>query len=198
MADIDPTTPLTRDPSEAEMEARIARFSKLVPYKETMNTAHGIPAEAMRMMSTEKVFPVMSPHDWTGRSSIAPVKGAPGLTISIAETPPGDNPGLHIHTKATENFFCLKGRFRIEWGPNAEYSTILEENDFISVPPGIYRNFVNLTDDTARLLAIIQTPPGDTEDEVVMPPSVRRELAETYGDETLAKMNELGFRFAAE
>ena len=72
MADIDPQ----RDPNPTveQMEARVARFDKLVPYKETMNTAHGIPVEAMRMMSTEKVFPVMSPKEWTGRSSVAPVK----------------------------------------------------------------------------------------------------------------------------
>jgi uncharacterized RmlC-like cupin family protein len=187
-----------KDPTPEEMNGRIGRFRDLQPYRSQLDDTRGIPAAAIQRVSASNVYPVMSPEGWTGRNAIAPVKGAPGLTISIAETPPGDNPGLHIHTKATENFFCLKGRFRIEWGPNAEYSTILEENDFISVPPGIYRNFVNLTDDTARLLAIIQTPPGDTEDEVVMPPSVRRELAETYGDETLAKMNELGFRFAAE
>jgi uncharacterized RmlC-like cupin family protein len=187
-----------KDPTVEEMNARIGRFKALKPYRSQLDDTRGIPAAAIQRVSASNVYPLMSPHGWTGRNAIAPVKGEPGLTLSIAEAPPGDNPGLHIHTKATENFFCLKGRFRIEWGPNAEYSTILEENDFISVPPGIYRNFVNLSDETGRLLAIIQTPPGDTEDEVVMPPAVRRELAETYGEETLAKMNELGFRFAAE
>jgi uncharacterized RmlC-like cupin family protein len=187
-----------KDPTTAEMNARIGRFKDLKPYRSQLDDTRGIPAAAIQRVSASNVYPVMSPEGWTGRNAIAPVKGAPGLTVSIAECPPGDNPGLHIHTKATENFFCLNGRFRIEWGANAEHSTILEQNDFISVPPGIYRNFVNLSDETARLLAIIQAPPGDTEDEVVMPPSVRQELLDTYGAETLEKMNELGFRFAAE
>jgi len=186
------------DPTNEEMNARIGRFKELKPYRSQLDDTRGIPAAAIQRVSASNVYPVMSPKGWTGRNAIAPVKGEPGLTVSIAECPPGDNPGLHIHTKATENFFCLNGRFRIEWGANAEYHTILEQNDFISVPPGVYRNFVNLTDETSRLLAIIQTPPGDTEDEVVMPPSVRRELLETYGEETLQKMGELGFRFAAE
>ncbi len=187
-----------KDPTEAEMKERTARFSALKPYKSQLDDTRGIPAEAIQRVSANNVYPVMSPKGWTGRNAIAPVKGEPGMTVSIAECPPGDNPGLHIHTKATENFFCLNGRFRIEWGPDGEHHTILEQNDFISVPPGIYRNFVNLTDGTARLLAIIQTPQGDAEDEVVMPPSVRAELLEKFGAETLEKMGEIGMRFATE
>ncbi|MEK9707494.1 MAG: hypothetical protein VW618_06720, partial [Alphaproteobacteria bacterium] len=72
-------------------EPQIVRFSDLVPYKDTMNSAHGIPPEAMQMMSSDKVFPVMSPKEWQGRSKIAPIKGAPGLTVTIAECPPGDS-----------------------------------------------------------------------------------------------------------
>ena len=36
-------------------EPQLVRFSELVPYKDTMNDAHGIPAEAMQMMSSDKV-----------------------------------------------------------------------------------------------------------------------------------------------
>ena len=46
-----------------EMESRIARFADMVPYKDTMNAAHDIPPEAMQMMSSDKVFPLMCPAD---------------------------------------------------------------------------------------------------------------------------------------
>ncbi|CAN0442244.1 unnamed protein product [Discosporangium mesarthrocarpum] len=197
MADIDPATPQTRDPSETEMEARTARFAKLVPYKETMNAEHGIPVEAMRMMSTEKVFPVMSPRDWAGRASIAPVKGAPGLIVTLAEAPPGDHPGLHNHTGSTENFFCLCGRFEISWGENGEHSTVIEPNDFISVPPGIYRDFTNVSDETGRLLVMIQPATGDANDEVIHSPARRPEIIERFGQETLEKMAAIGIKFGA-
>src|SRR5690606_37997415 len=69
----------------AQMRQRLARFSELKPYKETLNEAHGIPPDAMQTMSSERVFPIMAPEGWTGRNKIAPVKGAPGLTITLAE-----------------------------------------------------------------------------------------------------------------
>ena len=185
-------------PQEFDMTKRIARFRELKPYKSQMKDSRGIPAAAMERISAKNVYPVMSPEGWTGRNAIAPVKGEPGITISIAECPPGDNPGLHIHTRTTENFFCLNGRFRLEWGPNAEHHTILEQNDFMSVPAGVYRNFVNLSDETARLLVVIQTQAGDTEDEVLQPPGLRAEMLEQFGAEALEKMGEIGVRFAAE
>lgn len=186
------------DPQPQEMNQRIARFKELKPYKSQMNDTRGIPPEAMERISAKNVYPVMSPQGWTGRNAIAPVKGEPGITVSIAECPPGDNPGLHIHTRATENFFCLNGRFRLEWGADGEHHVILEQNDFMSVPAGVYRNFVNLSDEVARLLVVIQTPAGDTEDEVLQPPALRAEMLEKFGAETLEKMGEIGVRFAAE
>ena len=89
-----PAPKTAADPTPEEMEKRVARFDDLVPYKDTMNATHGIDPEAMQMMSSDKVFPVMSPEGWAGRSKVAPVKGAPGLTVTIAECPPGDSSGL--------------------------------------------------------------------------------------------------------
>ena len=78
------------------------------PIKDSMKDANGIPQEAMLMMSPDKVMPIMSPAGWEGRGKVAPVKGAPGLTIALAECPPGDSAGLHKHTASVENFFCLQ------------------------------------------------------------------------------------------
>jgi quercetin dioxygenase-like cupin family protein len=131
-------------PSTDDMQKRVARFADLVPYKDTMNDVHGIPPEAMQMMSSDKVYPVMSPEGWEGRSKVAPVKGAAGLTVTIAECPPGDSSGLHKHTATVENFFCIQGTFDITWGDEGENSVRLEPMDFISVPAGIYREFTNV------------------------------------------------------
>ena len=193
MADIEPT----RNPTEAEMEARAARFADLVPYKKTMNDTHGIPVEAMRMMSTDNVYPIMSPAVWSGRNSVAPVKGAAGLTVSMAECPPGDHPGLHNHTGSVENFFCLSGTFEILWGENGEHRIVIEPYDFISVPPGIYRDFRNISDELGRLLVMIQPASGDLADEVVHSPARRPEIIERFGSETLEKMAAIGIKFGA-
>lgn len=183
------------DISPEQMQRRLARFRELKPYKQTMNEAHGIPPQAMEMMSSDKVYPIMSPEGWTGRSSVAPVKGAAGLTITLAECPPGDHAGLHKHTDSVENFFCIEGRFEIVWGKNGEHRVELGPLDFISIPQGVYRDFRNVGTELGRLLVAIQTPPGDTKDTVVHAPETGREIARRFGKQTLDAMAAIGVRF---
>lgn len=183
--------------SAEQMSHRTARFSELKPYKQTQNDAAGIPPGAMEMVSAKSVYPVMSPEGWAGRNSIAPVKGAPGITISLAESPPGDNPGLHAHEKAVENFFCVRGRFEITWGDEGENSIILEPLDFVSVPPGISRNFTNISDEMGYLFVVIQPPEGDEFDKVAFSPSLGEDIAKQFGAATVAQMNGIGFNFDA-
>lgn len=178
-----------------QMALRVARFGDLRPYKDTMNDAYGIPPEAMRMMSPDRVYPIMSPEGWTGRSKIAPVKGAPGLTVTLAECPPGDHAGLHKHTDSVENFFCVEGRFEITWGRNGEHRIELSPLDFVSIPAGVYRDFRNIGDVMGRLFVAIQTPPGDTKDVVVHSAAVGDEIAQRFGQETRDAMADIGVRF---
>ena len=187
----------TIDVSPEEMERRTARFSELKPYKKTQNDSKGIPPAAMEMVSARSVFPVMSPEDWAGRNAMAAVQGAPGLTVSLAECPPGDNPGLHVHESTVENFICVRGRFEIAWGDDGEHSTVLEPLDFVSVPPGVCRNFTNISDETGYLYVVIQAAQGDAFDRVAFAPSLGAEIAEQFGGDTVTRMNEIGFNFDA-
>ena len=186
----------TVDLKTTDMSSRIARFKDLKPYKQSIMEGTGIPAEAVEIVSAKSVYPIMSPEGWEGRSKVAPVKGMNGLTVTIAECPPGNNPGLHSHSHTVENFFCLNGKFRISWGENGENSTELEPLDFISVPAGVYRDFNNISDETARLLVMIQSVEGDVKDEVVYHPHVGQEIIEKLGEETLVALDKVGFRMA--
>ena len=179
-----------------DMAKRIARFKDLKPYKQSIMENTGIPLEAVEMVSAKSVYPVMSPKGWKGRSAVAAVKGKDGLTVTIAECPPGNNPGLHNHSHTVENFFCLNGRFRFSWGENGEHSEELGPLDFISIPAGVYRDFNNISDETARLLVMIQTPEGDLRDEVVFHPHVGRDIADTFGEKVVKALDKVGFRFA--
>ena len=184
------------DISPEDMTKRIARFKDLKPYKESIMESTGVPAEAIGFVSPKAVYPIMSPEGWTGRSAVAPIKGRDGLTVVIAECLPGDKPGLHSHAKTVENFLCLNGRFRISWGEDGENSTELEPLDFISVPSGVYRDFENISDETARLLVTIQIPEGDPRDEVVFHPHVGKAIADKFGEKTVDAMGSVGFKFA--
>ena len=178
-----------------DMQKRVARFADLVPYKDTMNAAHGIAPEAMQLMSSDKVFPVMSPEGWAGRSKIAPIKGAPGLTVTIAECPPGDSSGLHKHTDTVENFFCVEGEIEILWGSKGENSITLGPLDFVSVPAGVYREFRNNGTEMGRLFVAIQTPPDEKKDTVIHAAAAGEEVERRFGRETRDAMADIGIKF---
>ena len=104
-----------------QMESRTARFNKLESYQKQNFDKHNIPPGAVEKVTARKVFPVMAPADYQGRSAGAPVKGPRGLIVSIAECEPHNGPGLHRHLNTVENFFCLSGRFEISWGDEGEH-----------------------------------------------------------------------------
>ena len=119
----------TKSPRPEEMEARVARFRKLQTYQRQNFEAHGIPPGAVEKITARRVYPVMAPPDYQGRSVGAPVKGPRGLIVSIAECEPGNGPGLHRHHNTVENFFCLSGQFEIAWGDAGEHRLVLDPLD---------------------------------------------------------------------
>ena len=184
----------TIDVSPEEMNKRVARFADHVPYG---RQHEGIDPAVFEQLTARRVLSIMAPHNYTGRSAAAPIKSLPGTVVSIAETPPGNAPALHAHETAIENFFIINGRFRIIWGDEGQHSLELGPLDFISIPPGVNRTFLNITDETARLLAIIQPLGGDQEDRVAFASSVAPKVASEFGEQTLEALKAIGFHFDA-
>jgi mannose-6-phosphate isomerase-like protein (cupin superfamily) len=172
-------TPQTLTP--AEMERRTARFSKLESYQRQNLSTHGIPSGAIEKITARRVYPVMAPADYEGRSAGAPVNWPRGLIVSIAECEPGNGPGLHRHLNTVENFFCLSGRFEIAWGEQGEHSLVLEPLDMVSIPRGQNRRFRNVSNELGRLLVMI-VPESDTQsDPISYAPSLAKEIESEYG-----------------
>jgi uncharacterized RmlC-like cupin family protein len=187
------TTTITPD----EMERRTVRFRKLDSYQAQHGAAAAIPTAAFEQIAAHRVYPIMVPADYAGRSVQAPLKGAPGLALTIAECPPGNGAGLHAHEQSVENFFCLSGRFEIAWGDHGEHKTVLEPMDMVSIPPGICRSFKNLASETGRLLVMIQILTAEQADRVHFTPSVGDDLARQFGGETVDALRQIGFLFDA-
>jgi len=180
------------------MEARVARFNKLQTYQTQNFDAHGIPPGAVEKITALRVYPVMAPADYQGRSAGAPVKGPRGLIVSIAECEPGNGPGLHRHLNTVENFMCLSGRFEIAWGDNGEHALVLEPLDMISVPRGENRSFRNVSDETGRLLVMIVPETTEQADPIAYAPSLAREIESQYGKAALQGLAKIGFKFEEE
>ena len=185
----------TQTLSPEMMEARVARFKKLQSYQTQNQATQGIPSGAMEKITARRVFPIMAPADYQGRSAGAPVKGPRGLILTIAECEAGNGPGLHRHLNTVENFFCLSGRFEIAWGDNGEHSLILEPFDMISVPRGENRSFRNVSNETGRLLVMIVPETDQQVDPVLFAPALAREIETEYGKAALEGMQKIGFKF---
>jgi quercetin dioxygenase-like cupin family protein len=185
----------TKSPRPEEMEARVARFSKLQTYQRQNFEIHGIPPGAVEKITARRVYPVMAPPDYQGRSVGAPVKGPRGLIVSIAECEPGNGPGLHRHHNTVENFFCLSGQFEIAWGDAGEHRLVLDPLDMISVPRGENRSFRNISNELGRLLVMIVPETGEQVDPVSFAPSMAAEIEHEYGRTALEGLQKIGFKF---
>ena len=185
--------------SPEQMTQRVARFADLRSYHHQQAEANAIPVEVMEQIAAHRVYPLMVPATYTGRSAQAPIKGAPGLVLSIAECPPGDGPAMHIHEQTIENFLCLSGRFEIAWGDaGEEQRVVLGPLDFISVPPGVPRKFTNVSaTETGRLFVMIQVPSDLQGDRIAYPPALRDEIARKHGARTVDALDRIGIRFDA-
>ena len=180
-----------------EMNRRTVRFKALESYQHQHQQLAGIPAAVLEKIAAHRVYPMMVPANYAGRSALAPLKGADGLALTIAECPPGDGPALHCHERTIENFLCLNGRFKISWGDRGEHSLVLEPLDLCSVPPGVSRCFTNISEETARLLVMIQIPTAEQTDRIAYAAQTGIEIAEQYGKDTVEALEKIGIRFDA-
>jgi uncharacterized RmlC-like cupin family protein len=188
----------TKSLSPEAMQARVARFDKLQTYQTQNLAAQGIPPGAMEKITARKVYPVMAPADYQGRSAGAPVKGPRGLIVTIAECEPGNGPGLHRHLNTVENFMCLCGRFEIAWGDRGEHTLVLEPLDMISVPRGENRSFRNVSNETGRLLVMIVPETDEQADPISYDLSLAKEIENEYGKGALEGLQKVGFKFEDE
>ena len=181
-----------------QMEKRTARFKNLHTYQRQNFEAHNIPPGAVEKVTARKVYPVMAPADYQGRSASAPVKGPRGLIVSIAECEPGNGPGLHRHHNTVENFLCLSGRFEISWGDEGEHKLVLEPLDMVSVPRGENRKFFNISNELGRLLVMIVPETDEQVDPISYDLSLAKEIESEFGKQALEGLQLIGFRFEKE
>lgn len=187
---------LSRKVSVEEMARRSAKFKDLKSYQ-AQQEVNGIPSAVLEKIAARRVYPLMVPEGYTGRSAMAPIKGAAGLSLTITESPPGDGAALHMHEETIENFFCLSGKFDIIWGDKGEHSLTLEPHDFCSVPPGVVRGFKNISNETGRLLVMIQIQTEEQSDRIAFVPELKDDIANTYGQKTLDALHGIGIKFDA-
>ena len=154
----------TIDISPSEMARRVARYAELDPLEVQKNT--NLPQEAADIVWARKLLSVvgLEKDADTPINSAAPIKGAAGITITLAQCPPGTGPSLHAHQQTFETFTVMKGRFEVYWNDTGENRLELGLYDTISVPPGVCRGFTNISDEEGLLQVIISGGVHDMND----------------------------------
>ena len=150
--------------SPSEMARRVARYTELDPLEVQKNT--NLPQEAADIVWARKLLSVVGLEKDvnTPINSAAPIKGAAGITITLAQCPPGTGPSLHAHQQTFETFTVMKGRFEVYWNDTGENSLELDIYDTISIPPGVCRGFTNISDEEGLLQVIISGGVHDMND----------------------------------
>jgi quercetin dioxygenase-like cupin family protein len=178
--------------SEKEMAARISRFRSLKPLP---TQDESIPLAARDVVYARKLLSVIGLEEATPINANAPIRGAAGMTMTLALCPPGQGPGLHSHVQTYETFTVLKGRFEVSWNDDGAQRVVLEPFDTISVPPGVCRAFRNVGDAEGILQVIITGGVHDMNDIAFTKEAKSRIEAVRPG--LTAEFEKAGFRFTS-
>jgi len=172
------------------MKGRVARFKELKPLPIQQSD---IPQAARDVIYSRKLLSVIGLEKETPINADAPIRGAAGLTMTLAVCPPGQGPGLHNHVQTYETFTVLKGRFEVTWGERGEERVVLDRFDTISVPPGVCRAFRNIGDEEGILQVLITGGVHDMAD-IAFTENARRQI-EAVGRGLSKEFEKVGFRF---
>ncbi|MBL8343945.1 MAG: cupin domain-containing protein [Rubrivivax sp.] len=133
------TAPITdANPSLEEMEARVARFHRLVPTGDYVDA----------------LIPGCERTTWRvlGHPPEAPL-AADQFHMNLVRCAPGKAAPLHNHL-TQEVFVALTGEWEVFWGPEGARALRLAPYDVVSVPPGVSRGFRNVGPGEALLMGI--------------------------------------------
>ena len=141
----------TREASRAEVEKRVARFKKLVfpPERYPDSKLPGHERRNYLVIGSGLVV-----EGGTDPLSAIPINE--GFTLSYVEAKPGNGPKLHNHD-TNETFIAIKGRWRVIWGTKADQHVDLDPLDVCSMPPGVPRRFINISEGAKEEMGLLMT-----------------------------------------
>jgi quercetin dioxygenase-like cupin family protein len=92
----------------------------------------------------------------TGVAADANTIPAENFTFSTMVIPAGHEGPSHLHVDVEEVFFVIRGKLKLVLEKDGErYETILSDRDVVSVPPGVYREEINVGDEDALMCVML-------------------------------------------
>ena len=95
----------------------------------------------------------------TGVVSDSNTVPAAHFTFSTMVIPAGHEGPSHIHYDVEEVFFVMRGVMKVVCEKDGQrWESVLRERDLISVPPGVYREEINIGDEDALMCVMLGSP----------------------------------------
>ena len=92
----------------------------------------------------------------TGVAVDANVIPSEHFTFSTMIIPAGHEGPPHLHIDVEEVFFVLRGKLKLVLEKDGErFETILTDRDVVSIPPGVYREEINVGDEDALMCVML-------------------------------------------
>jgi quercetin dioxygenase-like cupin family protein len=92
----------------------------------------------------------------TGVANDSSVIPSEHFTFSTMIIPAGHEGPPHVHVDVEEVFFVLRGKLKLVLEKDGErYETILTDRDVVSIPPGVYREEINIGDEDALMCVML-------------------------------------------
>jgi mannose-6-phosphate isomerase-like protein (cupin superfamily) len=92
----------------------------------------------------------------TGVQSDANVVPAGNFTFSTMLLPAGAEGPMHIHTDVEEIFFIIRGKVKVICEKDGErWEAVISDRDLISIPPGVYREEINIGEEDALMCVML-------------------------------------------
>jgi mannose-6-phosphate isomerase-like protein (cupin superfamily) len=141
----------SREVSNEEMAKRVARYQNLVhpPERYPDSLLPGHERRNFLVIGTGLVVD-------GAKDPLSAIPISEGFTLSYVEAKPGNGPKLHNHD-TNETFVAIRGRWRVIWGAKADHHVDLEPLDVCSVPPGVPRRFINVSEGDPEAHGLLMT-----------------------------------------
>ena len=92
----------------------------------------------------------------TGVAADSSTIPAENFTFSTMVIPAGHEGPSHLHVDVEEVFFLIRGKLKLVLEKDGErFETILTDRDVVSVPPGVYREEINIGDEDALMCVML-------------------------------------------
>lgn len=92
----------------------------------------------------------------TGVAADSTTIPAENFTFSTMVIPAGHEGPSHLHVDVEEVFFLIRGKLKLVLEKDGErFETILTDRDVVSVPPGVYREEINIGDEDALMCVML-------------------------------------------